>query len=143
MTRQLLLADKQLLPRIWPIIEPLLYEHKELWEKNFKIQDIYQWLQEEKLQLWCSNTETEFDGAVLSCFVEYPQKKSLCLIWSNIEYLDECMYLLDCVEMWASRHGASEVLILGRRGWLKKLHSRGYVTDHHMVSKDISNLREC
>ena len=55
--RQLLFVSVDLLPQVWPQVEPLFLKHPEQWEELFTIESIALLLDKGKMQLWTLNDE--------------------------------------------------------------------------------------
>ena len=111
--RQLLRVTPELLPSVWPL-----------------------------KQLWLMNDEDEFLLAALTELTLFPKRKILNILWIGGEDLKDGVKLLDCVEMWARKQGATKVVCQGRIGFERVLKAYGYRKRAIMLDKDISEMKE-
>ncbi len=77
--------------------------------------DVWELIESGKAQLWPSAK-----SAVVTA-LEYFPRKTVLRYWLCGGDLDDCLSLQEMIETWAKSAGATDVIIGGRKGWLKKL----------------------
>lgn len=141
--RQLLLVSPETLPVVWDLARPMFAADQEHWEEFATLESIYSDLALGRFQLWLMNSEDEFLLAMLTEIIVYPPTKVMRILWMGGEELGVAIdQFLDFMELWAYRQGISTIYVMGRKGWVRLLRSRGYAQTQWIVSKDISSLRE-
>ena len=84
-----------------------------------------------RLQLWIGFDEDEPDTVRIALFAELRHWYATGIPFLEItgiggECLHDVLPMLDEIERWGVEHGAKKVRIVGRFGWQRLLHSRGY-----------------
>ena len=141
-TRQLLLVLPELLPEVWPAVEHLFLENPQVWDEYYTLESIQYWLVQNAMQLWTLSNDTEYLLALISELKEYPKATVLSLPIIVGQELCDNFELLDCIEMWAWKQGATKSFILGRKGFLRALEPYGYEQKVVALSKNISHMVE-
>ena len=141
-TRQLLLVLPELLPEVWPEVEHLFLENAQVWDEYYTLESIQYWLVRNAMQLWTLSSNEEYILAWISELRVYPKVTVLSLPIIVGRQLRENLDLLDCVEMWARKQGATKSFVLGRKGFLRALKPYGYEQRGVALSKNISHMVE-
>ena len=99
--------------------------------------DIKEMLFNNDAQLW-----TTPHGACVTCVTVYPQT-SIVQIWLMGGDFEELMTKhADAVYRWGKSIGASLVYVQGRRGWIRRLKTRGFVERQAITSMELSGYGE-
>lgn len=138
---QMLLVTPELVDDLWPLAVPLLLEGKEHWEEFTSLESLKQSVTEGGLLLWLA---IDRDGVFLALLTEatvYPETVSMRLVWIGGSGLDRVLEVgLSCLELWAYRHGAKRMEVLGRPAWIRILQGEGYKLKSYLLEKDISKI---
>jgi len=140
--RQLLLVSPELLPQVWPQVEPLFLQHEDIWGEYYTIESFPFLFQRGILQLWTVNDEEEFFLAWVTSLRTFPKTKVLEILLIVGDRMKDNLAFLDCTEMWARKQGVMTSNIVGREGFLRVLKPYGYRKRAVALSKDISWMRE-
>ena len=140
--RQLLFVSVDLLPQVWPQVKPLFLERPEQWEELFTIESIAFLLGKGKMQLWTLNDENEFLLALITELIPFPKTTLLNLLFLVGSELRDGLEFLDCIEMWAKKHGATKSVARGNAAMFRLLRPHGYAEERSVFGKDISRMRE-
>ena len=140
--RQLLLVSPELLPQVWPQVEPLFLQNEDIWGEYYTIESFPILFQRGRLQLWTMNDEDGFLLAVVTELRVFPKMKVMNMLLIVGDGLRAGLMFLDCMEMWARKQGAMKSNIIGRAGFLRLLEPYGYRKRAVALSKDISWMRE-
>lgn len=116
------------LPRVWPIVEPMLAKAAEYTNGRFNTADILTDIACGQQTLWIAIEGGKIIGCTTISIIEYPTGiKSLCY-----EYLggdDVSRWLGEghkvCMQ-YAKDHGCTKLECLGRSGWKRFLRDIGY-----------------
>ena len=140
--RQLLLVPPALLPEVWPKVEHLFLENAQVWDEYYTLESIQFWLIKDKMQLWVVSSSEEYVLAWITELTSYPRATVLSFPIIVGSELHDNLDLLDCVEMWAWKQGATKSFILARKGFLRALKPYGYEQKVVALSKNISHMVE-
>ena len=141
-TRQLLLVLPELLPEVWPEVEHLFLENAQVWDEYYTLESIQYWLVKNTMQLWTLSDDEEYLLAWITELREYPKVTVLNFPIILGSKLYDNLDLLDCVEMWARKQGATKSCVFGRKGFLRALKPYGYEQKGVTLSKNISHMVE-
>lgn len=140
--RQLLLVSPELLPQVWPQVEPLFLQNEDIWGEYYTIESFPILFQRGRFQLWTMNDEDGFILAMVTELLTFPKMKVLNMLLIVGDGLKDGLMFLDCIEMWARKQGATKSNVTGREGFLRVLEPYGYRRRAVALSKDISWMRE-
>lgn len=107
---------------VWPVVAPLLSKAVKQGRGDYNMEDMFAALTEAKWQLWITHRENGYVLAAGCTKVKvYPSKK-VCLIFAvGGERLDLWIDKQPILEAWAKENECTEMEIIGRKGWIKKL----------------------
>jgi hypothetical protein len=100
----------------------------------YTLEDIGKGILEGEMQLWCHKNSS----AVTSLDV-YP-KALVCCIFLAAGFLDEVMEIREGIEEWAREQGCSSVMLIGRKGWSRKLRDSGYYESAVVLHKELEHV---
>lgn len=80
-----------------------------------ELPDVWAMIESGQAQLWPSTK-----SAVVTA-LEYFPRKTMLRYWLCGGDLDDCLAMQEMIENWAKSAGATDAVIGGRKGWLKKL----------------------
>ena len=92
------------------------------------------------MQLWTMNNKEKFFLAGVTELISYPKLKILRLTILVGEDLRGSLPMLDCVEMWAKKKGATKSIVTGRLGFVKALEPYGYSVLATTIVKELYNM---
>ncbi len=90
--------------------------------------DIVEGVHSTKMQLWVND-----EAAAITEIVVYPRKRVLNVFLAG-GVLDQVMDMLESAKMWGVSQGCSDIMMSGRRGWIKPLGDKGWSEDFCVMS---------
>lgn len=94
--------------------------------------DVLRLVAREQAQLWLS------DGALIITEVCDEPLARVLNVWVATGELDPVLELSDRVEEWARENGCKYMTLVGRRGWLPVLRSRGWQNPQLLLEKELT-----
>jgi len=140
--RQLLLVTPDLLPQVWPQVEHLFLENASVWDTYYTLDTFPALFHEGKLQLWTMNDADEFLLVLITELRKFPKTTVINLLFVMGSDFKDGATLLDYVENWAYKQGATKSTILGRKGLLRLLAPNGYRQEAVVLSKNLYSIVE-
>ena len=118
---------KELIPTVWPTVEPMLQKALEYSDNSHTIEDIKSLLETSAHLLLVAQIDNEIKGAFTLNISEYPQKKILNIVLVGGTNLDEWEEEgLEMINMLAKEMNINSIYSNGRDGWTRKLKKYGY-----------------
>lgn len=74
---QVSLVPKEYVNGVWPEVKDYIAAAVVQTDGRYHVDDVYSLLTENNYLLWVAFTEERMQGAVVTCFLEYPRKKAL------------------------------------------------------------------
>ena len=128
-------VDKEI-DRCWPWLEDAMVHGFPAGIISHTKDDIKEMVISNEAQLWSTP-----NGACLTCVTQYP-RVSIVQIWLMGGDFEELMTKHEhAVYQWAKSIGASLVYVQGRRGWTRRLKSRGYKEHQAITCMELTNGR--
>jgi len=110
------------IPYVWPAVHPMLGKVVERSEGELSINDIWEAVNSQQMQLWVVVDEGKVIMSMLTQFIHYPQKKILRVISLAGENFKEVhKQFNDMFESFAITNECSALELWGRKGWKKML----------------------
>ena len=106
---------------VWDKVEPFLQRLEPRAHGDWTVGDIYAALKDARMQLWVSVRACKLIGVSITKIKKLPNK-TVCLIVGAVgDEIDVWKHHRKEIEPWARDNGCTEMEIIGRRGWIKKL----------------------
>ncbi len=110
------------LDEIWQHVRPHVDDLLLISQGEYGVRDIYDMIQQDRMQLWLCWTKDSIEGVVISYFVVYPRMKKLVITGAAglgaRTWLDDA---LTTIKEYGLEHGCDFAQIRGRKGWRKLL----------------------
>ena len=137
-------AEPQYIDVLWPYVGPLLNKAIDRTIGEINLEDVKDWLKEERQQLWVivDEQEQEIIGAFTTEIYIYPNQKHLRgHLWGTKKntlkkWMDSWS---EPVEKFCKENNISHIETAGRDGWTKALQSKGYKKYYTVLVKEIKN----
>jgi hypothetical protein len=104
----------------WPLVSHFIQMAIDKGSDRFCLSDVLKLLEEKKAQLFVFRDE-EILGACVTTIESSRACKWLRIMWAGGRDLDKWFHFLEPIEQWAKSIGCEKVVIIGRKGWEKKL----------------------
>lgn len=135
------LVPKEDIPILWNQILPILQEQGKKWLDIVDENVVLALLYTGQLDIWCGMKDRVLDGFAI-CQWERHSKRSyyhiIHISGQNLElYFDKG---LQQIERYASILGAYEVVLEGRKGWMRMMKPKGYGTRTVRLRKNVRTL---
>lgn len=82
--------------------------------------DIVRGVHDFRMQLWANDK-----AAAITEIIDFPQKRVLNVFLAGGD-MDHLMDMLDSAKAWGKGEGCSEIIMSGRKGWLRVLDKQGW-----------------
>lgn len=133
------LVPKELVPVVWPLVEPILQVKGKKWLETVSEAEVFGWLVEGKADLWMAAQNQIVDGFVIGSWEVHDRKKRYCVVFIAGEGLEKYIRQgLEKLEQFCSILGGSELVLEGRKGWVRWLKKYGYHQDTVKLRKTTS-----
>jgi len=137
-------AEPQYIDVLWPYVGPLLNKAIDRTIGEINLEDVKDWLKEERQQLWVivDEQEQEIIGAFTTEIYIYPNQKHLRgHLWGTKKntlkkWMDSWS---EPVEKFCKENNISHIETAGRDGWTRALQSKGYKKYYTVLVKEIKN----
>jgi len=137
-------AEPQYIDVLWPYVGPLLSKAIKRTIGEINLEDVKDWLKEERQQLWVivDDQDKEIIGALTSQIDIYPNQKHLHLHLCGAK--PKTMYKWigiweKPVKEFCKENNISYIETAGRDGWTKILKNKGYSKYYTVLVKEIGN----
>ena len=106
---------------VWEDVAPMLAQASAHSEGELDSDDFLNSLAEGDMQLWVAYEEQDINAAMVTQFIQYPQKKILRIISLAGEDFEKIRDFQDMLEAFAVKWGCAAIEMWGRKGWKKLL----------------------
>ena len=137
-------AEPQYIDVLWPYVGPLLSKAIKHTIGEINLEDVKDWLKEEREQLWVivDEQDKEIIGALTTQIYIYPNQKHLhlhlCGAKPNTMYKWIGVWEKP-VKEFCKKNNISYIETAGRDGWTRVLQSKGYKKYYTVYVKEIKN----
>ena len=137
-------AEPQYIDILWPFAEPLLEKAIKRTIGEVVLEDVKNWLKEQRQQLWLilDEEEQEIIVAFTTEIYHYPNQKHLRgHLWGAKKntikkWMDEWS---GPVEKFCKENNISHIETAGRDGWTRALKNKGYKKYYTVLVKELEN----
>ena len=110
-------------------------------QEEYSLEDIKKSCIAEDMQIWVVfNDEREIHAVVTTQIQVYPNKKAGRIVTLGGRGFDDWVDLIETIEEWAKEMGCNSVEMFCRKGFIKKLGSRGYGEIYTVLGKELTTL---
>ena len=122
------------LPELWPKVAPFIKDALAFNPGDLGLADIAELVMRGRMQLWVLGNVR---AACVTELVVYPRRK-VCRLVTFAGDLKRARRLEEQMAAWATSQGATQLEIIGRRGWARTLKAAGWREVATIVRKDIA-----
>ena len=109
-------------PYVWEDVAPMLAKAAVHSEGELEPEDFLEPLSTGEMQLWVAYEDDDhINAAMVTQFIQYPQKKILRIISLAGEDFKKIKNFQAMIEGFAIKHGCTAIELWGRKGWKKLL----------------------
>lgn len=121
---------------VWPVVLPMLQRAIDLNDGDFDGNHVYERLLEDTMQLFVGYNTDDIIYAAVTELIPYQHNKALRIVLMGGKQIDSWVDT-KTFEKFGRLEGCNRIEIVGRKGWVKKLISRGYKQTHYIVTKEL------
>lgn len=125
-------------PRVWPVVLPMLRKAFERCEGDYTEEDIYAGLLNREYQLWIYWHDLTIVAACVTCVVVYPQRKVCCFMLiggKGLKFWKQSAQ--EGITTWAKEKGCTVLEGYDTRSWLRVLIKYGWRGVWLVIRKEI------
>jgi len=123
------------IPQVWNHVHDYIISGISRGPGDWNVRDVYAALLSGQAQLWSSIRGTEFEGALVTLVVDYPQTKALLYLTIGGKDMDHWWQYRTEIEDYAKRIGCNFVEAWVRPGWVKLLAKDGWKETTRVIRK--------
>lgn len=129
---QISLVPPQYLDVAWDQVKDFIEVAVKQTDGRYEIDDAYMLVKEMGYLLWVALGENEMKGAVITCFLTYPRKKALHIMFlGGAEGRSWKEAMLKMLQRFARDQGCGVIEASGREGWSRVLKEDGFTPLWH------------
>ena len=121
---------------VWPVVLPMLQRAIDLNDGDFDGNHVYERLMEDTMQLFVGYNTDDIIYAAVTELIPYQYNKALRIVLMGGKQINSWVDT-KTFEKFGKLEGCNRLEIVGRKGWVKKLISRGYKQTHYIVTKEL------
>ena len=121
---------------VWPVVLPMLQRAIDLNDGDFDGNHVFERLMEDTMQLFIGYNTDDIIYAAVTELIPYQHNKALRIILMGGKQINSWVDT-KIFEKFGKLEGCNRIEIVGRKGWVKKLMSRGYKQTHYIVTKEL------
>jgi hypothetical protein len=121
---------------VWPVVLPMLQRAIDLNDGDFDGNHVYERLMEDTMQLFVGYNTDDIIYAAVTELIPYQYNKALRIVLMGGKQINSWVDT-KTFEKFGKLEGCNRIEIVGRKGWVKKLISRGYKQTHYIVTKEL------
>ena len=121
---------------VWPVVLPMLQRAIDLNDGDFDGNHVFERLMEDTMQLFIGYNTDDIIYAAVTELIPYQHNKALRIILMGGKQINSWVDT-KIFEKFGKLEGCNRIEIVGRKGWVKKLESRGYKQTHYIVTKEL------
>jgi len=121
---------------VWPVVLPMLQRAIDLNDGDFDGNHVFERLMEDTMQLFIGYNTDDIIYAAVTELIPYQHNKALRIVLMGGKQINSWVDT-KTFEKFGRLEGCNRIEIVGRKGWVKKLISRGYKQTHYIVTKEL------
>jgi len=121
---------------VWPVVLPMLQRAIDLNDGDFDGNHVFERLMEDTMQLFIGYNTDDIIYAAVTELIPYQHNKALRIVLMGGKQINSWVDT-KIFEKFGKLEGCNRIEIVGRKGWVKKLESRGYKQAHYIVTKEL------
>lgn len=121
---------------VWPVVLPMLQRAIDLNDGDFDGNHVFERLMEDTMQLFIGYNTDDIIYAAVTELIPYQHNKALRIVLMGGKQINRWVDT-KIFEKFGKLEGCNRIEIVGRKGWVKKLESRGYKQTHYIVTKEL------
>lgn len=121
---------------VWPVVLPMLQRAIDLNDGDFDGNHVFERLMEDTMQLFIGYNTDDIIYAAVTELIPYQHNKALRIVLMGGKKINSWVDT-KTFETFGKLEGCNRIEIVGRKGWVKKLISRGYKQTHYIVTKEL------
>lgn len=123
---------------VWPVVKPMLQRAIEYNQGDFDTNYVLSRLMDSTMQLFVGYDTKDIIYAAVTEILPYQKLRALRIVLMGGKDIDSWVDT-KIFERFALSQACERIEIVGRKGWIKKLKSRGYKQTHYIVTKEVTN----
>ena len=123
---------------VWPVVKPMLQRAIDFNDGDFDSNFVLSRLLNSTMQLFVGYNPKEIVYAAVTEILPYQKRKALRIVLMGGKDIDSWVDT-KIFERFARSQECDRIEIVGRKGWIKKLETRGYKQTHYIVTKEIKD----
>jgi hypothetical protein len=123
---------------VWPVVKPMLQRAIEYNDGDFDSNFVLSRLLDSTMQLFVGYNPKEIIYAAVTEILPYQKVKALRIVLMGGKDIDSWVDTT-IFERFARSQNCARIEIVGRKGWIKKLETRGYKQTHYIVTKEVKD----
>ena len=129
----------QEVPAVFPSIKELVLRSLEYAHGNLNVDDVYSHLISSQTVLWLVTDEKfNIQSFIITDVQQYPRRKVIRILLSAGKEMESWKKeATEAFIVWAKHIGASQIEVIGRKGWEKALNNLDYKFGHVVLVKEI------
>lgn len=121
---------------VWPVVLPMLQRAIDFNDGDFDGNHVFERLMEDTMQLFVGYNTDDIIYAAVTELIPYQYNKALRIVLMGGKQINSWVDT-KTFEKFGKLEGCNRIEIVGRKGWVKKLISRGYKQTHYIVTKEL------
>jgi hypothetical protein len=121
---------------VWPVVLPMLQRAIDFNDGDFDGNHVFERLMEDTMQLFIGYNTDDIIYAAVTELIPYQHNKALRIVLMGGKQINSWVDT-KIFEKFGKLEGCNRIEIVGRKGWVKKLISRGYKQTHYIVTKEL------
>jgi len=121
---------------VWPVVLPMLQRAIDFNDGDFDGNHVFERLMEDTMQLFIGYNTDDIIYAAVTELIPYQHNKALRIVLMGGKQINSWVDT-KIFEKFGKLEGCNRIEIVGRKGWVKKLESRGYKQTHYIVTKEL------
>ena len=129
--------SKHHIPQIWDVVAPMLQKAINKSQKDYSVDDIFNFLMSDDMQLWAWLEDKKIIACCISQIVNYPQRKVCQLPYIAGSGLRRFLEAEEIIIKWAKMNDCTQLEGCARDGWLRIMQPRNWFKVWVTIRKDI------
>jgi hypothetical protein len=122
---------------VWKEIKPLLIKTLEYADGKYNLDDIYQFIKSQDMQLWVVYDNKGLLSFCITQIIIYPRKKVLSMPFVGGVDMLRWLHLTDIIKDYALENGCDFAEGYARDGWIKVLKPFGFKKTYTIIKADL------